>query len=79
MKQQLFCVVQYYRVELMIKAESKEDALSAIQDDARNWYTVTANLDNPDNEVDDISVWAAEWNPEVYLPPADELNELTGE
>jgi len=62
-----FCVIQYYKVELIVEAEDAQDALSAVQDDERNFYTVTANLDNPDNDVESISVWAAEWNPEVYV------------
>jgi hypothetical protein len=62
-----FCVIQYYKVELIVEAEDAQDALSAVQDDERNFYTVTANLDKPDNDVDSISVWAADMDTEVYM------------
>ena len=62
-----FCVIQYYKVELIVEAEDAQDALSAVQDDERNFYTVTVNLDKPDNDVDDISVWAADMDTEVYM------------
>jgi len=61
-----FCVIQYYKVELIVEAEDMQDALSAVQDDERNFYTVTVNLDKPDNDVDSISVWVADMDTEVY-------------
>lgn len=61
-----FCVVQYYRVEIVVEAEDREDAISAIVDDERNFYTITANMDKPDNEVESISVWATDMDTEAY-------------
>ena len=62
-----FCVIQYYKVELIVEAEDEQDALSAVQDDERNFYTVTANMDRADNDVESISVWAADMDTEVYV------------
>ena len=62
-----FCVIQYYKVELIVEAEDMQDALSAVQDDERNFYTVTANMDRPDNDVESISVWAVDMDTEVYV------------
>jgi len=61
-----YCVVQYYRVELEVEAENQYDALCMITDDDRNFYTITANMDNPDNEVKNLGVWAADIDTEVY-------------
>ncbi len=61
-----YCVVQYYRVVLEVEAENQYDALSMITDDDRNFYTITANMDNPDNDVKNLGVWAADLDTEVY-------------
>jgi hypothetical protein len=61
-----YCVVQYYRVELVVEAEDMQDAVEAIVCDDRNFYTITANMDNPDNDVESISVWAADMDTEVH-------------
>jgi hypothetical protein len=61
-----YCVVQYYRVELEVEAENQYDALCMITDDDRNFYTITANMDNPDNQVKNLGVWAADIDTEVY-------------
>ena len=66
-----FCVIQYYKVELIVEAEDMQDALSAIQDDERNFYTVTANMDKADNDVESIGVWAADMDTEVYVEEKD--------
>ena len=60
-----YVVTQYYRVELEVEAESQYDALCMITDDDRNFYTVTANMDNPDNDVKNLGVWAADMDTEV--------------
>jgi hypothetical protein len=62
----IYCVTQYYRVELQVEAESQYDALCMITDDDRNFYTVTANMDNPDNDVKNLGVWAADMDTEVH-------------
>ena len=62
-----FCVIQYYKVELIVEAEDMQDALSAVQDDERNFYTVTANMDRPDNDVESISVWPTDMDTEVCV------------
>jgi hypothetical protein len=61
-----YCVVQNYRVVLEVEAENQYDALSMITDDDRNFYTITANMDNPDNDVKNLGVWAADLDTEVY-------------
>jgi hypothetical protein len=61
-----YCVVQYYRVELEVEAEDRQDAMEAIVCDDRNFYTITANMDNPDNDVESISVWATDRDTEVH-------------
>jgi hypothetical protein len=61
-----YCVVQYYRVVLEVEAENQYDALSMITDDDRNFYTITANMDNPDNDVKNLGVWAADLDTEAY-------------
>ena len=61
-----YCVVQYYRVELVVEANNRIEAKNMITDDDRNFYTITANMDNPDNDVESISVWAADMDSEVY-------------
>ena len=55
-----YVVTQYYAVVLEVEAESEEDALSMITDDDRNFYTITANMDNPDNDVKNLGVWSAD-------------------
>ena len=66
MKTKKYCVVQHYRVELEVEAESREEAREMITDDERNFYTITANMDKPDNEVQSLSVWASDMDTEVY-------------
>ena len=61
-----YCVVQYYRVELVVEADDREDAKNMITDDDRNFYTITANMDNADNDVQSLSVWATDMDTEVY-------------
>jgi hypothetical protein len=61
----IYCVTQYYAVVLQVEAESQYDALCMITDDDRNFYTVTANMDNPDNDVKNLGVWAADMDTEV--------------
>jgi hypothetical protein len=61
-----YVVTQYYRVELEVEAESQYDALCMITDDDRNFYTVTANMDNPDNDVKNLGVWAADLDTEAH-------------
>ncbi len=56
----MYCVTQYYAVVLQVEAESEEDALSMITDDDRNFYTITANMDKPDNEVKNLEVCCAD-------------------
>ena len=60
-----YCVVQYYRVELVVEADSRQDAQEAIVCDDRNFYTITANMDNADNDVQSLSVWATDMDTEV--------------
>jgi hypothetical protein len=60
-----YVVTQYYAVVLEVEAESEEDALSMITDDDRNFYTITANMDKPDNDVKNLGVWAADMDTEV--------------
>ena len=61
-----FCVVQYYRVEIIVEAENEEEAFSMVQDDDRNYYTVTATLDHAENDVKSLGVWAADIDTEIY-------------
>ncbi len=67
-----YCVVQYYAVELEVEAESVEDARNMITDDDRNFYTITANMDNPDNDVKNLGVWSADMDTEVMEMEGEE-------
>lgn len=62
-----FCVVQYYRLEMLVEAGDKDAALSLVQDHDCNFYTVSASMDNPDNNVESISVHPTDMDTEVYL------------
>jgi hypothetical protein len=67
----MYCVTQYYAVVLQVEAESQYDALCMITDDDRNFYTVTANMDNPDNDVKNLGVWAADLDTEAHEMEGD--------
>jgi hypothetical protein len=60
-----YVVAQYYAVMLEVEAESEEDARNMITDDDRNFYTITADMDKPDNDVKNLGVWAADMDTEV--------------
>jgi len=65
-----FTVVQYYRVELEVEADSFEDARAAAYEDA-NLYTVTATFDDPSKQGGP-SVEAADMDTEVWEVQAND-------